>query len=82
MLSKILKSLRKSKGLRPEETAFAMGLSEKHLHYLERNEGVYSEYKLAKHAEALNYRVELHFIDLEDVRNVTVYEVKTESLPK
>ncbi len=76
MLGQFLKSLRRGKGLKCAETTKNMGISDKQLHYIERNTGAYSVLKLANHVQALNYRVELHFIDLDDKRNVMVYEVK------
>ena len=78
MLGQFLKSLRRGKRLKAKDITAKLELSDKHLQTIERNSGAYSVLKLAKHAEALNYRVEMHFIDLEDKRNVLVYEVKTE----
>lgn len=76
MLGQILKSLRKSRGTKVAQMAEYMGISDKQLHFIERNSSAYSEKKLAKHIQALNMRLELHFIDANDVRNVVVYEVK------
>lgn len=79
MLGPYLKSLRKGRSLSFKEVTKLMEISEKNLSYIEKNTGAYSEKKLAKHVEALNFRLEMRFIDKDDARNVFVYEVKTEN---
>lgn len=76
MLGQFIRSLRRSKGLTQAQIANTIGIKRQQIWYIERESACYSVDKLNKMGDAIGYNIEIHFIDQEDSRNISVYKVK------